>query len=134
MRVKTLVQDNFQIVGVMEGDACPADDFLNHGEAATLKARVGLLEMLTHLAELGFHGVPGKWSHEADKQLQVYEFIKGDLRLFYFKGEGQQIAVCTGGSMKKGRKADKAAVAACTQARADYFNAVRAKTLQVIEP
>ena len=51
---------------------------------------------------------------------------------FYFKGESRQIAVCTTGVRKSGKKADKAAIARAVKMRAAYFEAVQNKTLQVV--
>ena len=90
------------------------------------------MQMLMSVAESGLQTVPHKWSHEVNKREQIYEFIKGPLRLFYFKGEGRQIAVCTSGGRKSGQKTDKAAVAKAVNMRAAYFKAVQNNTLQVM--
>ena len=132
MRVKELVSDRFQVVAVMNGDACPTESFLLDGEASTESARSGLLQMLERVAEEGLDGIPSKWVHEANKQEHIYEFIKGDLRLFFFKGTGRQITVCTTGVMKSGRKADKAALTKAAKYRDDYIAASRKGTLQVV--
>lgn len=131
MRLKLLFEDNFQIVAVMDGDECPADKFINNGED-NQKARLGLQEMLGHVAEKGLAEVPSGWFHEANKKERIYEFIKGDLRLFFFKGEGKQIAICTSGVRKKGQKADKAAVAKAADSRKTYIAAIAANTIEVI--
>jgi hypothetical protein len=133
LKVKLLVEDEYQIVGVIEGDSCPAEDFLTFGDANTEAARVGLAQMLGTLAEKGWHDVPAKWSHEADKQLQIFEFIKGPLRLFFFKGHGKQIAVCTGGVRKTGAKADKGAVRLAAERRKSYFDAIESNMLEIVD-
>ena len=132
MYIKTIVDDNYQVVAVVVNGDCPVEQFLTDGEASTEAARSALLQMLDKVAELGLQTVPYKWSHEVNKREQIYEFIKGPLRLFYFKGEGRQIAVCTSGVRKSGQKADKAAVARAVKMRAAYFEAVQNKTLQVL--
>ncbi|MDH6185505.1 hypothetical protein [Polaromonas sp. CG_23.6] len=131
MRVKLLFEDLFQIVAVMDGNDCPADAFINDGED-NLKARVGLQYMLGHVAQRGLADIPSGWVHEANKNEKIYEFIKGDLRLFFFKGERNQIAVCTAGVLKKGQKADKAAVAKAAIFRKTYIAAAAANTIEVI--
>ncbi len=131
MKVKLLFEGNFQVVACMAGDECPTEDFLAHGPADTAAARNGLAVMLQHLANRGFQDVPAKWFHEASKAQQVHEFIKGPLRLFFFKGSGVQIAVCTGGARKQGNKADAGAVAAAARWRAEYFEAVANNTLEI---
>lgn len=131
MLLKALFDDRYQVVAVMDGHIAPALDFLLQGDSNTEASRLGLLDMLQRVAELGFQGVPTKWTHEANKKEQIYEFVKGDLRLFYFKGEGRQIAVCTGGTLKKGQKADKAKVAQASLLKEAYWAAVQSNTLQV---
>jgi len=117
----------------MDGDDCPAEQFLAEGEAATEGARTGLVQILEFLAENGLGKASHAWLHEANKDEQIYEFIKGPLRLFFFKGNAGQIAVCTGGGRKKGRKADKAAVANAAILRSQYQAAIEKDTLEIIE-
>ena len=116
----------------MNGASCPAEDFLTTGEATTEGVRAGLVYMLEHVAQNGLQNVPQTWFHEANKQDQIYEFSKGPLRLFFFKGQGKQIAVCTAGVRKSGKKADKQEVAKAAKFRAAYFKTLSNNTLQVI--
>lgn len=132
MKVRLIAEGEFEIVALMTGDDCPAEQFLLNGPPDTEASREGLAEMLQHVADRGFQGVPSKWVHEANKKLQVYEFIKGPLRLFFFKGQGRQIAVCGGGLRKTGNKADVGAVAATANMRTAYFLAVEHHTLEVV--
>lgn len=131
MRLKLLYEDRFEVVATMEGDDCETDDFLNRGQDY-LSSRQGLQLMLAHVAKHGLSEIPAAWFHEANKNEKIYEFIKGDLRLFFFKGDGRRIAVCTTGVLKKGRKADKSAVAKAIKLRAIYIAAVTAKTIEVM--
>lgn len=123
MEVKILAQDKYKVVGTMDGDACPAEEFLLKGESSTSSSRHGLAEMLGHVAKSGLDQLPAAWTHEANKKGKVYEFIKGNLRLFFFKGNNGDIAVCTGGVVKKGQKADKAAVKKAIAMREQYMAA-----------
>lgn len=110
MDLKILYESNFRVVAPLEGDVCSAEDFLSNGEKTTQASRNGMRIQLEMIAELGLQGVPSAWWHEADKEKGIYELVKGQLRLFFFKGEGKEIAVCTCGVMKKGQKADKPSV------------------------
>ena len=132
MKVKVLAEGKYEIVAVMDGVACPAEDFLTTGEADTRVNRQGLFQMLKLVADWGLQGVPSGWWHEANKQEKIYEFIRGPLRLFFFKGEGSQIAVCTGGVRKKGSKADKGSVTAASSSRKAYLSAIQAQTLEIM--
>lgn len=133
MRLKLLFGDNYQVVGVMDGDACETETFLNTGEETTRASREGLLQILRHIANHGLQNSPTVWVREANKKERIYEFRKGDLRLFFFKGDGNQIAVCTSGVLKKGQKADKAAVNKAAALRKTYIAAVESQTIEVIE-
>ena len=132
MRVKELFVDQFQIVAVMDGDDCPTENFITEGEESTRAMREGLLNILMSVAKGGWENVSSKSHHEANKKNKIHELIKGDLRLFYFKGVGNQIAVCTTGVRKTGNKADTAAVTQAAKIRFKYFEAIEAKTLQVV--
>lgn len=111
MRLKVLKKGRYTIAAVMEGEGCPAETFITSGETNYQASRVGLANMLERLASSGFANLTSSMTHEANKQHKIYELIKGDLRLFYFKGTGDVIIVCTVGVLKKTQKADKNAVA-----------------------
>jgi len=121
------------VVAVIENDRCPVEEFLIDGEASTEAAREGLFKMLSHVAIHGLDGVPSAWTHEASKQDHIYEFIKGPLRVFFFKGRNGQIAVCTGGIRKATKKADRAEVKKAKKWRQRYFEACDDGTLVVVK-
>lgn len=133
MRVKTLFEINFRVVAVMDGDLCPADEFIVNGEATTKASREGISTILEYVAENGLQNIPIAWVHEADKKNGIYEFIKGPMRLFFFKGIGNEIAICTLGGRKKGEKADKSAVSASIELKKKYIAAVANGSYEVIE-
>ena len=132
MKLKRLANHRFEIVAVMDGDECPAESFLLHGEESTEAVRYGLMHMLGTVAENGLQNVPHAWVHEANKKLDIYEFIKGPLRLFFFKGKNGQIAVCSTGVRKSGSKADQAAVQKAAKWRDDYYEALKNDTLTTV--
>ena len=119
------------MAAILYGDSCPAEQFLSKGEAATEASRNGLLEFLKHVSKSGWD-VPSAWYHEVNKEHHIFEFTKGPLRLFFFRGAGTQIVVCTVGGRKKGRKVDQSFVRLSIQWRQRYFAAVENQTLVVI--
>lgn len=133
MKVKVLAEHTYQVVAVVHGDRCDAEDFLLTGDATTSAMRRGLFEMLKAVAERGLQGVPSLWWHEVDKPNGIYEFSKGALRLFFFKGADRQIAVCVSGIRKTSQKVDKGAVRTATSTKANYFNAVQSGNCEVID-
>lgn len=133
VQVKLLAADNYNIVAVMDGDICIVEDFLVNGEATTLAARQGFTQILEYVAEHGLQKASSAWLHEVDKANGIYEFIKGSLRLFFFKGNGKDIAICTVGGRKKGSKVDKFAVNSSIVWQRKYVAALVNGTYKVIE-
>ena len=133
MRIKTLASDRFVIVAVMVGNVCPVESFIASKDKQTRVVGAGFVQMLNYIAEHGFQAAPSHWSHEANKELGIYELIKGNFRLFYFKGIGNQIAVCSDVTRKAGRKADSAAVQKAAEYRQEYFDAQEANTITWVE-
>jgi len=133
VRVQLLAEDSFQVVAVMSGDRCPTLDFLSAGQKATEASRKGLLRMIEHIAEHGLADLPGAWSHEVNKDESIYELIKGDLRLFFFKGKDRQITALTSGVMKKGQKVDAPSVARAIALKKEYLSAHQQKSLEVVD-
>lgn len=133
MRLKALLRDRFIIAAVIHGDSCPAESFITDGEAAYESSRDGLACLLAHVSKNGLLGLSSKQTHEVDKRRKIYEFPKGDLRLFYFKGEGPVAVVCTGGLVKKGQKADKHAVKYAASCRDEYMIAIQNNGLEWVD-
>lgn len=119
MEREILAEGKFKVVAVAGNGECPALKFLTDRRSFA-DTRVQLFKMLKVVAERGFGHIPAAWCHEVDKRHGIYEFIKGDLRLFYFKGKNGEIAVCTGGVVKKGQKVDKAAVTDAIKWKDEY--------------
>lgn len=133
MKAKEVIAGRYKVLGTMEQDTCPALEFLLEDEANTRASRNGLLLMLQHVAANGFDGIPAAWSHEVNKDEGIYEFIKGPLRLFYFKGVGNSIAVCTGGIRKKTKKVDKPSVDYAIRMKKKYWDALDKGSLEIIK-
>ena len=131
MKLKVLADDKYQIVAVKDGETCPVEEFLTEGESSTEATRDGLFKMMLYVAEHGLGAMPSGWSSEANKSKRIYEFKRGSLRVFYFKGLGRQIAVCTSGVMKSGQKADKQAVNRAIAMREEYEKAAISNTIEV---
>lgn len=133
MRVKSLFKDRFSIVAVMDKDECPVENFILGIDLSDESACEGMFSMLEYVAKNGLDKTPAKWIHEASKPLQIFQFRKGDFRLFFFKGKNGQIAVCTAASRKSGQKADSLAVSQAARWRESYFQALSSGSLTVLE-
>ncbi|HDR9126249.1 hypothetical protein WJ05_17775 [Burkholderia vietnamiensis] len=63
--------------------------------------------------------LPVELFHEADKAKKVWEFIKGDLRVFGFRDVHGNVML-TGACIKKGQKADSTEVERAFRARTEF--------------
>jgi hypothetical protein len=135
MKLKELVaRARYRVVAVMDGADCPAETFIDEavGEAAQKASRTGLKVFLEYIAQHGLNGLPPAWCHCVDKNEQIYELIKGDLRLFFFQGAGDTICVCTHGGMKKGQKVNPKDVRQAAQDRFQYRQALKTSEIEIV--
>ena len=93
----------------------------------------GLLGLLERISLDGLLKIPATLSHCVDKNEKIYELIKGKLRLFYFKTEDDFLIICTTALIKKTQTVDPKHVKKAIRLKHAYLNAVRRKTLIVIE-
>lgn len=135
MELKVLLSDQFTIAAVSVGGECPTETFITDGESSYEASREGLANLLVRVAASGLQVLSGKHYHKANTndRYTVYEFIKGDLRLFFFKGIGDVLIVCTTGVVKKGQKADKRAVAEAVEFQKSYLSAVQTGNITWID-
>ena len=133
MKLKVLTRSRYIVAAVMDGDECPAEVFITEGEASTSANREGLWSLLERVAMHGLESLPSSLFHEADKQRKVYEFVKGRLRLFCFKGSEDIVVICVDGTLKDSKKANPRKVSQASVYREEFFVAVEGNTLTLVE-
>ena len=133
MELKLLAKDKYRVAAVAANGKCPAEDFLSDIDAAYEASSLGLFSLLDRVSQDGLDNISSALCHEVDKNEKIYEFIKGKLRLFFFKGEGDLLVICTTGLIKKTQKVDKQAVAKAIVCKNQYLNAVKKNTLVISE-
>ncbi|OFC36910.1 hypothetical protein [Acidithiobacillus caldus] len=132
MHLKELLSGHrFLVLAVMEGERCPAVQFLLRGERQYEASRNGLMILLKRAATEGLSGFPTSLLHLVDQPNGIYEFIKGDLRLLFFKGQDSDLVVCTEGYIKKGQKAHKKEVARAIKVKSDYMEAKKSGLIDI---
>ena len=132
MRLKGLfTKRRFRVMGAMKGDTCPTERFLISGEKQYAASRDGLMDLLRRAADDGLAQFSSELLHLVDQSNGIYEFIKGDLRLLFFKGFDGVLVVCTGGYIKKGQKAPSREVAQAVRLKQEYISAKKAGTIQI---
>ncbi|QCB46622.1 type II toxin-antitoxin system RelE/ParE family toxin [Hydrogenophaga sp. PAMC20947] len=120
--VRVIAKGAYRVVAMKKGASCPAEDFLATGSEDTAASREGLLDLIDRVSEEGLAALPPALCHLADQKRGIYEFRKGRLRLFFFKGLNGDVAVCTGGVLKKSQRADKLAVDRAASMKQIYMN------------
>lgn len=118
--VGVLAEARYKVVAMPKGGTYPAHDFLSDENADFLANRAALVELLEMVSVDGLNGLPTALCHLADQKNGIYEFVKGRLRLYFFKGVNGDIAVCTVGTVKKTQKVDPAMVDAAKKMKAEY--------------
>jgi hypothetical protein len=134
MRLKGLITcRKFRVVGVMVKETCPAERFVISGEKQYQAYRIGLQGFLKRAADEGIDRFPSSALHLVNREEGIYEFIKGPLRLLFFKGIEGELVVCTGGYIKKKQKADHLIVAEAKRMKRDYLKAKKERIVEVID-
>jgi len=129
MKIKILIEGQYTVSAIMDGDTCPVQDALLGDDPAYESYSLGLLDMLSRVAEGGLRQFSSKQSHYINEDPKIYEFIRGPLRLIYFHGKGNNVVVSTEVIVKKSRKADKKVVNRAKKVHNDYFESAHSNTL-----
>ena len=124
--------DKYTVAAVLKNGTCEATEFLEGLEEKTYRGSVdGLYALMDLVSKAGLQDISTKLSHCVNEEEKIYEFIKGRLRLFYFKGKGDLLVICTGGVIKKTQKVDEKQVARAVALKKQYLQAVKNSTLVI---
>lgn len=90
MKLLEMSHAQYKIAAVVDeqGDklTCPVYEFFESIEKQYQGSADGLLALIERIANNGMQGLSSKLCHLVDEDNKIYELIKGDLRLFFFKG------------------------------------------------
>ena len=105
--------------------------FTSHG-GSIAKNAVGMLAVFNRFAEHG-RVRSTRLFHEADKSKDIYEFTKGDLRVyFFFASDSGELVVCSHAVRKKRQKVDPADVDRAVELKKRYEAAKAARQVKYI--
>jgi Phage derived protein Gp49-like (DUF891) len=121
--------DKYTVAAVLKNGNCEVTEFLEELEETYHASVDGLYALIGLVSKTGLQDVSTKLSHCVNEEEKIYEFIKGKLRLFYFKGKGDLLVVCTSGIIKKTQKVDEKQVARAVALKKQYLQAVKDSTL-----
>lgn len=135
MEILVIFDAKYKITGVSKDGECDAiNTLLEVAQGGQYQASVdGLIDLLERVSNDGLNNLSSKLTHFVDQEEKIYEFVKGDLRLFYFKGEGDFLVICTSATIKKTQKADKQHVKRAIKFKDEYFISVKNGTLKVVK-
>lgn len=133
MQILVTHSDQYRIGAVGNAEACEPIDMLMSLGANYQASADGLFDLLDRISKEGLADISTKLSHRVDANENIYELIKGDLRLFYFKPEEGFLIICTSALIKKSQTVDPKHVKKAIRLKHEYLEAVKQNTLIVIE-
>lgn len=108
MKLLTINNAQYKVVAVIDekndGLICPVHEFFGSIDKQYQGSADGLLALMERIAKDGTQNLSSKLCHLVDDENKIYELIKGDLRLFFFKGHCDLIVIATHGIIKKSQK------------------------------
>lgn len=131
MELTVLSTDKFTVAAVSKDGKCSAMDFITNLESCYEASGVGLLDIIERVSADGLESLPKSLCHVVNKNEKIFEFIKGDLRLFFFKGNNNLLVICTTGVIKKSNKVDERHVNKAINYQNAYLFAVKQNTLVI---
>ncbi len=95
----------------------------------------GMFALLEHVAtsERGPNELSDKLCHLVDGKHQIFEFIKGRIRILWFYGEANKLIVCSHGFIKKTQKTPKEEVGKCVTIMERYQQAHQDNAVDILD-
>lgn len=121
MRLKTLAKSRNEVAAYCsDGDAPDVLVWL-HGLPQDMQGSAkGFKALFDRYAADGTQNLSKALFHQVDTEHQIWEFIKGRLRIFCFM-DGGKLLILTHGVVKKSQKVDPSAVASAVVLKARYM-------------
>jgi hypothetical protein len=129
MRLVLVHDKRWRVAALAEPAAIPALDFLMEAPADFRGSAKGMWALFDRYAEGGRQKLTAELFHEASRNDEIWEFIKGRLRVYCFIDDGA-LVLLTHGAIKKTRKADGSEVARAVRLRNEYVAAKQSGDLQ----
>jgi hypothetical protein len=133
MEVLVLYNDEYKIGAVGNSNSCESIDSLMVLDSNYQASADGLFDLLERISQEGLRNISSKLSRQVDKNENIWELRRGDLRLFYFKPKDDFLVICTSTLIKKTKTVDPKHVKKAIRLKNEYLEAVKQHTLTVIE-
>ncbi len=111
-----------------ERGECPLLTFLRELDGRLAKDGERILKLMKHISKktTGPRELPDELSHQINEH--IFEFIKGDIRVFWFYDD-EKVVICSHGLIKKGRKTPKRDI---EKAKNNFTSYMEAKKQNII--
>lgn len=133
MKLKVIYRTRFTITAAMDDDECETATFLNEASSKYQANAEGLFQLIERIADHGLDGLSTKLCHLVDKENKIYELIKGDLRLLFFKGHRDVLIVTSHGFLKKSQKTPNNEKNKAIRCKKQYQQAHDAQLIDLVE-
>lgn len=133
MKLKVLHRTRYTIAAAMDGEECETETFLYDISSNYQASTDGLIHLIERIADHGLDGLSTKLCHLVDKENKIYELIKGDLRLLFFKGHCDILIITSHGFLKKSQKTPYNEKNKAIRCKKQYQQAHDAKQIDLIE-
>lgn len=136
MQLKALETDKHSVVGVWDAtnERTEIEAFLESVDAQYKASAAGFRPLFERYAKEGRQGLTDVQFHEANKAEKIWEFIKGNLRIYCFMDmdAGNNLVLLSHGIIKKRQKAQPCDINKVIRLRDEYINAKKSGTLERI--
>ncbi len=128
MKLHVLESAARKVVAVTKEDAdgsekCPVTDFLHEQPKERSGTAKGFKSLFERYAEGGRNKLTKSLFHEVDSKENIWEFIKGSLRIFCYVDNDEKLVLLTHGTLKKTQKVSKKEVNHAISVKKKYLEA-----------
>lgn len=116
---------------IEQSGRCEVLEFLKNIPPNYQSSAKGFKALFERYAKGGRQNLTESLFHEANKENGIWEFIKGQLRIYCFKDDRGQLIILSHGILKKSQKAKTEDIQKAVKLRREYLNAKENGTLEV---
>lgn len=133
MKLKVLIAGKWRILSpCLKNGSSETEDFLD-GLSSNFQANIaGIVAMIEAHSKYGPDHFNTSQAHYVDQKEQIYEYIKGRLRLFWFEDD-DKVVICTHGIIKKDQKTPKRDIERAKKTKAAYMQAKLEASLTFVD-
>lgn len=134
MKLRFIEKGRYSVaVTIEQSGHCEVLDFLKNIPPNYQSSAKGFRSLFERYAKGGRQLLTESLFHEANKENDIWEFIKGQLRIYCFKDDRGQLVILSHGIVKKSQKAKKQDIEKAFKLREEYLKAKEKGEIEVLE-